>query len=53
MPTVGALWHPYSGTSADRKQNAAINCGLDAPGDGGTLMNEALNKAEEIKAATG
>jgi hypothetical protein len=51
--TAARYGNPYSGTSADRKQNAAINCGLDALGDGGTLMNDALNKAEEIKAATG
>jgi hypothetical protein len=51
--TAAGYGSPYSGTSADRKQNAAINCGLDALGDGGTLMNDALNKAEEIKAATG
>ena len=44
---------PYSGTSADRKQDAAINCGLDALGDGGTLINDAQNKADEIKVATG
>jgi hypothetical protein len=44
---------PYSGTSADRKQNAAINCGLDALGDGGTQINDAQNKADEIKVETG
>jgi hypothetical protein len=51
--TAARYGTPYSGTSADRKQNAAIDCGLNALGDGGTLINDAQNKAEEIKAATG
>jgi hypothetical protein len=51
--TAAGYGNPYSGTSSDRKQTAAINCVLDALGDGGTLINDALNKGEEIKAAAG
>jgi hypothetical protein len=50
--TAAGVGIPFQGSSAERKQTKAIQCGFDQAAEGGPLLASALTLGEEIKAGT-
>ena len=51
--TAARLGYTFVGSAAERKSEQAINCAFDAGRKGTTVLVEALNKGDEIKAELG
>jgi len=53
LATAASIGVPQQGSTNDRKQNQAIECGFASSEKGGLPMAKAQAKGEEIKASTG